>query len=282
MINQELLLIPTPNHEQLALWKISSALSDSNKNIFLTHGTFSNKKVCLGIASFLAEKAYTCWIMEWRGHGNSSTPPKEFNFETIAELDISTVFTYLFEQERVKQLSCITHSGGGICLAIFLVKYPAYCLKVKSIAIFGCQAFGAATRWSNRTKILIGKYFSLLYGKLPAKAMGLGEHDESHFMMKQWYDWNLSGAFIGKDQLDYRKAVKAIRIPVLSICGQGDIFIAPVEGCRLFLEAFQNPQNRLLICGKEQGYLEDYNHSRVLHSRNAQQEIWPVVLKWIE
>jgi len=147
--------------------------------------------------------------------------------------------------------------------------------------MFGCQAFGAAHHWSNRLKILIGKYFSRLYGRLPAKAMGLGEHDESHFMMKQWYDWNLSGKFIGKDQLDYRKAAKAIRIPLLSVCGQGDTFIAPPEGCQQFLDAFQNPQNRLLICGKQQGYREDYNHSRVLHSSNARQEIWPIVLKWV-
>lgn len=100
--------------------------------------------------------------------------------------------------------------------------------------------------------------------------------------MKQWFNWNLSQKFLGKGDFDYQKEMPKINFPILSICGEGDTFIAPVQGCQKFLDAFQNPQNQLLFCGKSTGYLENYSHDRILHSSSARKEIWPKVLEWIE
>jgi len=76
--------------------------------------------------------------------------------------------------------------------------------------------------------------------------------------------------------------MEKIKIPILSICGGGDTFIAPKEGCEKFLNAFQNPKNKLLYCTKSNGYKEDYNHSRILQSRNSKAEIWNIALGWLK
>jgi len=120
-MQQKLIKIKTSPDQYLALWKIFSERSQSNKNIFLTHGTFSNKKVCLSIANYMCNNNYTCWIMEWRNHGSSSTSNTPFNFETIGKEDIKIALNYLFDQKGIKRLSCITHSGGGIGLTIALI-----------------------------------------------------------------------------------------------------------------------------------------------------------------
>lgn len=72
-----------------------------------------------------------------------------------------------------------------------------------------------------------------------------------------------------------------INIPILSICAKGDNFIAPKEGCEKFLKAFKNDKNRLIFYSKENGNLEDYNHSRILKSKSSKKEIWPIVENWI-
>lgn len=118
-------------------------------------------------------------------------------------------------------------------------------------------------------------------GYIPAQSFGR-PHNESFHTMKQWYNWNLSGQFLGDTGKNYEDHLSEIDIPVLSVCCKGDDLIAPKAGCEKFLDAFKNPQNRLLYCSKREGYLEDYDHSRILHSSSAKKEIWPLVLEWIE
>lgn len=147
--------------------------------------------------------------------------------------------------------------------------------------MFGCQAYGAGLSTINCTKIYIGKYLSKLLGYIPAKIAGRQEN-ESYHTMKQWYNWNLTGEYKGRSGVDYKEKMKSIKIPVLSISGAGDTFIAPPEGCQMYLEAFNNPKNQYLYCSKSNGYTEDYNHSRIIQSRNALKEIYPQVKAWID
>lgn len=279
---KELLHITTSDNVKVALWKIKPKTGVTSKHVFLTHGTFSNKKVLLGIASYLVEKGHTCWLMEWRNHGNSSKTKQKFNFETIAKLDVPAVFNYLFEKEKIKKLDCITHSGGGIVLSMFLIKNPSYISKIDTITLFGCQVCGAATSFKNRFIIKLGKSASKIIDFFPAKTIGSSEHNESYYTMKQWFDWNLDRNFYGENQFNYGNKLAKITIPILSVCAKGDVFIAPKKGCESFLDSFQNSENKLLYCAKEKGFLEDYTHGRMILSKNAKKEIYPIVLDWIK
>ena len=280
-MTEKLIKLNYDSDKYLALWKVTNTKSSKDKNILLTHGTFSNRKVLNGITEYFVTKGFTCWIFEWRNHGNSSKTDQNFDFETIAKQDFKIVSDYLFTTQNIKKLDCITHSGGGICLTIFLITNPNYTSKINSITLFGCQAFGAVTSTKNYLKIFIAKYISKLLGYIPANITG-SEENESYFMMKQWFNWNLNKNFLGKNKFDYRAKMEEIEIPILSITGKGDTFIAPPKGCKEFLDAFKNPKNKYILCSKENGFLEDYNHSRILHSKNASKEIYAIVLNWIE
>lgn len=273
--------ISIPTGEQLALWKITHENSQRNKHVFLTHGTFSSKKVCLVLAEYLAEKGYNCWILEWRNHGESFKTALPYNFDTIAKEDIKAVFDYLIEEQEVKQLDVVTHSGGGLCFTIALLHYPSYCTYINSITLFACQATKAASNWKKKLRLQMGKGACKLLGYVPANKIG-GEYNEPYFFMKQWFDWNLKGMFIGSNQENYYQKMASIDIPVLAIFGKGDTFIAPAEGCKEFLGFFQNPQNASLYGAKDNGFLEDYTHSRIIHSSSAHKEIYPKVLGWME
>ena len=108
------------------------------------------------------------------------------------------------------------------------------------------------------------------------------EHDETHHTMKQWFDWNLSKQFLSDDGSDFVPKMASIKAPILSVVGAGDTFIAPPSGCKKFLKTFKNPNNKFLLCSKKFGFKENYNHPRILHSRNASVEVHPLVLEWIK
>mgnify|MGYP000026461487 CR=1 FL=1 len=281
-MKEELIRIKIDAKNHIALWKRTTEKCLDNKHILFTHGTFSSRKVFNAITDFLTNQGFTCWVFEWRNHGDSPAVESPFNFETVALYDFLAVFEYLFQTLKIASLDGITHSGGGLCLTMFLINHPQYQAKLSSISLFCCQSFGAATTWTSYLKLLLGKSLTALIGYIPAKKLKLGAHNESYYTMKQWFDWNLSQRFVGAKGKDYQGEMPTITTPILSICAKGDTFIAPVEGCRRFLDAFQNPKNRLLVCAKENGHLEDYNHSRILHSRNAKKELWSEVLAWMK
>jgi predicted alpha/beta hydrolase len=253
----------------------------SDKHIFFTHGTFSNRKVCDGIASYLTERGFTCWIMEWRNHGKSSKTTENFNIETIAKFDMKSTFDFLFNNQKLKNIDCLLHSAGGIILTMFLINNPNYTSKINSITFFGVQAFGAGEKLNNKIKIYFSKYLTAILGKVPSKTAGSTEHSESYYMMKQWFNWNLNKNFMGENNFNYLNKMSEINIPILSICAQGDTFIAPKEGCDLFLKAFKNERNKMILFSKENRNLENYNHGRILKSKNAKKEIYPIVENWI-
>jgi predicted alpha/beta hydrolase len=277
---EQLYHITTEDDLSIALWKLNSE-KVSDKHIFLTHGTFSNRKICDGIAAFLTEKGFTCWIMEWRNHGKSKKSELKFNFETIAKYDIKATFDFLFTFHNIKNIDCLVHSGGGIALTMFLINNPKYKSKINNITFFGVQAFGAGQELKSRIKIMTSRFFSALLGKVPSKSAGSTQHSESYYTMKQWFDWNLNKNFVGENGFDYRSRMCEVKIPILSICAKGDNFIAPKKGCEDFLKAFKNDQNKLLFLSKANGNLEDYSHSRILKSQNSKKELWPIVVEWI-
>ncbi|TXD84287.1 alpha/beta hydrolase [Subsaximicrobium wynnwilliamsii] len=272
--------VQTKDDVSIAVWK-SNPKQSNGKVVFLTHGAFSNRQIFNGIVGALTQNGFTCWSMEWRNHGESEHSPSKFNLETVAEFDLSATLNFLVNKQGLKSFDCITHSGGGLVLTMFLIKNPSYRASIKSISMFGVQAFGAGSKLKNRMKIFAGKYVSAMLGKVPSKPAGSIENSESYHTLKQWFDWNLKKNFVGEDGFDYREKMKSIQIPILSICAKGDHFIAPKEGCQQYLEAFENPQNKLIYFALENGNLEDYSHSRIILSRNSEKEIYPVVLKWI-
>ena len=304
MIYEDLHLFMTKDGEKIAVWEVinESKKAKSNtaikrQNIFLTHGTFSDKNVCLGIASYLASLGHTCYVMEWRGHGSSSIPEKKFNFETVATHDYEATFRYFFDELKLDNLHCVTHSGGGVGLTMFLIQNKHYIDKLNSISVFACQAYGAVLNPLSYVKILGAKIVTKLFGYIPAKNLGMGPINESYYTMTQWYDWNLQKNFISgfirnrdidkqaqyqNSRFDYRQHMPAITTPIYAISGKGDLFISPTQGCQLFFEDFGHPDNVFREYAKSKGHLEDYDHTRVLMSRNSSKEIWPTVATWIE
>jgi hypothetical protein len=48
-----------------------------------------------------------------------------------------------------------------------------------------------------------------------------------------------------------------------------------------FAESFGSASKRYVLCSQAQGFLEDYSHERLLLSKNAKNEIWPLLENWL-
>ena len=333
MMTENLKLVTTKDNVQIAIWEIfdsekthqlsnvhaNNDTTNKGQNIFLTHGTFSDKKTCLRIAEYLAGLGHHCYIMEWRGHGASSIPKDKFNFETVATYDFAAIFDYLLNELTLTHLHCVTHSGGGACLTMFLIQNPHYIDKINSVSMFACQVYGAIVTPKNYFKIIAAKIFTRIFGYIPAKKLNMGPINESHHTMSQWYEWNLRKNFHSHfikqsdidvngvkesafdkhhqqkkmtgveshDYVDYRQYMPTISVPIYAISAKGDKFISPTKGCQSLFNDFDNSLNNNFAnvfreYALSNGDLDDYTHSRILNSRTAAKEIWPTVAAWID
>jgi oxygen-independent coproporphyrinogen-3 oxidase len=280
LFEEEMFLETTQDGVGLALHRVRGEIRHDPPLIF-THGTFSDAQVCRLLARYLAREGFDSWILELRGHGHSQSGSVHPDFERFSMFDVPTALDAVRRRTRRENLFWVAHSGGGLVLLMHLARYPEACAQIRGIVTLATQATDAGASWAGRMKIALGALATNALGRAPGKMLRLGPQDEFRGVMNQWFGWNWTGRWVGKDGFDYLQALERIEVPALCFAGGGDRFIAPHQGCRRLYNALGSLDKRFAFCAKSEGYAEDYSHARIIASRRAQQEIWPVIAEWL-
>ena len=249
--------------------------------VLLTHGTFSNAQVCGKLASFLASHGFDCWVVELRGHGQSQRGEGNPDFQHLADFDVPAALEAVRRRTGKSQAFLLGHSGGGLVFLMHLARNPRSREHVKGIVTLASQATEAGATAISRLKIVGLATINNVLGYLPGPALGLGPENELRGVMNQWFRWNWSRRWLGRDGFDYAEALAHVDVPALLLAGAGDRFIAPVRGCQSLYGFLGSRDKRLVVCGRSTGFAEDYGHTRLIASKAARQEIWAMILSWM-
>ncbi|PWB81156.1 MAG: hypothetical protein C3F08_02665 [Candidatus Methylomirabilota bacterium] len=249
--------------------------------VLLTHGTFSNAHTCMRLGTYLADNGFDCWILELRGHGRSGVGPVHPDFERFSEFDVPAALGAVRQHTQQEQLFWVGHSGGGLVPLMYLARHPEAGAQIKGIVTLASQATDAGVTWSGWAKIALSAVGNNLIGYAPGPLFKLGPQNEFRDVMNQWFRWNWSGRWTGHDGFDYLDGIGRVEVPALCLAGGGDRFIAPYQGCRRLYHALGGQDKQMVFCAKSEGYAEDYSHARIMTSRPAQREIWPIISEWL-
>ena len=250
--------------------------------VLLTHGTFSNGDVCTRLASYLASYGFPCWVLELRGHGASDGRSRRAIFEDFGRLDVPAAVDAVRERAQTDALFFVGHSGGGLAFLMYLARNPEVAARIPGVVTLASQATGAGLGWRGLRTITLIAAANNLGSRARQRLLRLGPESEYRGVVNQWFRWNLGRRWRGQDGLDYIAALRKVPTPALCFAGAGDLHIAPVEGCRRLFDALGSTEKNLVICGREHGFVEDYDHARIVASRGARQEIWPKILGWLQ
>jgi pimeloyl-ACP methyl ester carboxylesterase len=250
--------------------------------VLLTHGTFSNAQVCGKLASFLADHGFDCFILELRGHGQSHAGAGDPDFQRLADFDVPAALEAVRRHTGKPEMLLVGHSGGGLVFLMHLARALESQKRIRGLVTVASQATDAGTGWSARAKIAAFAAMNNALGYLPGATLGMGPENEYRGVMNQWFRWNWSGRWLGRDGFDYAEALRRVDVPALCLAGAGDRFIAPVRGCQRLYDWLGSRDKQLVVCGRATGFAEDYGHARLIASRAAWQEIWPVILTWLQ
>ncbi len=263
----------------IALYRYPAPLNN-NVPVVLTHGTFSNALTCAKLATYLSYNGFDCWVYEWSGHGQSKYGALYPDAEDFALNDVPTVIKTVLGKTNEKSCIWVANSGGGFLPLMYLARNPQQRHKTQRIVGIGSQTTEVGKKWIGKLIVGFVPILDSFLGKVPGPAFGLGPEDENSAFLKQWCQWNRAGQWIGKDGFNYYRAMKDIKIPAFLIAGSKD-YIAPPNGCEKLFLSLGSVKKKFVLCSKEEGFSEDYNHDRLIACRNSQTEIWPMVLDFI-
>jgi predicted alpha/beta hydrolase len=252
--------------------------------ILLAPGTFSNSRFWLGtrgvgFARTLVEHGYEAWVLDFRGHGDSPRPARgqRWNFDDWGRLDIPAAVAAIADTARRPFL--IGHSAGGVSILAALAAEPGV-RQVTRGAVIAATPLPWLQRW-RRIAAYALRFGSRHANVFPARLLGLGPEDELPGVMEQWMDWNIRGVWSGNDGADYIAGLRSVDLPMLFLGGQAERRFAPVDAVHGLYDVVGSSDKQLVIAGRGQGFARDYDHVDLIASRDAQMEVWPLMLRWL-
>jgi len=273
--------ITTADHVSIAAHRLGDRAGTPG---ILAPGTFSTWSFWLGtrgtgFARHIASLGFEAWVVDFRGHGESQRPApgQRWNFDDWGRLDLTAVIRTAADGPARPLV--VGHSAGGASTLAALAGSPDVERSVSAAAIIATplpwlQRWRRAAAWTMR-------FASRHMSAFPARLLRLGPEDELPGVMEQWMDWNLRGRWIGRDGTDYAVALQRLKLPLLFLAGSGDRRFAPPDAVRGLHDLVGSDDRIFIEAGTDFGFRRDYDHVELVVSRDAREEIWPLLTDWL-
>lgn len=272
-----------------------------------------------GLAQYLAERGYDCFVPSLRGNGEGDRPGPHhpdlrwgFSFDEHRAFDVPAVLDHVREVTGAPRLLWIGHSMGGM-LAYSLggtehEERIAALVAVGSPSTFADQPYLRRLTWLG-AKLSVGgrvrqrwvtRFFAPFLGNVvppfselvvarktmePAVIRRFNAHafeDISRGLMLQFEDWVRGDHFRSLDRArNYQDAMRRFSTPVLLVGGSADL-LAPPSCMRKAFERLGSADKTLLLFGRSEGRTVDYGHGDLLLGRAAPDEVFPAIATWLD
>lgn len=276
--------LATGNQGKIAITHIPSATNSKTKaHIVCNPGMFSNRRFWLsdkgiGLAAYLSEQGYACWILDRRGMGASEPCPASTHslFNTI-ECDLPAV-QQLLASKGVNSAFYMGHSFGGVMNSLSVARG---CLNPCGVA----GLINVSSQLTVGKRFLNKPYSSVIYGvtgllnHFPSRLLKMGPENESKQAMRDACKL-VSLAKNKRTKDTFWHDISTIECPVLGIGSKGDT-VDPAKGCEALVMAMGAKDKTFVTLAKQNGFKQDYDHVGMLVSKDAQSEVWPLISGWL-
>ena len=295
-IKQESVFIKLAESQTLHLRRISKTDAKGTA-VFFMHGAVENGKIFYthsnkGLAPFLAEHGYVCYVADLRGRGESkpaiSKHAKYGQTEAILE-DIPAFLDKIKQLEGEPARYWVAHSWGGVLMNSVFARFPELIDDVKA-----CGYFGSKRSLYNHhpSKYIQGNliWYGLAplvarkHGFVPAKKLKWGSDDETRKSHYQSMQWAKRKPWVDTDDgFDYANALadKALP-PIMHVAGVKDKALCQPVDIEKFMEESGIGKQRMTIYGRKFGHKVDYDHINMLTHPQARFDQFVDLLNWFE
>ena len=270
------------------------------------------------LALTLANQGFDTYIIELRGVGMSRfwqwLYPRKWDilFDDFIEKDIPAAIEFVLKSTGAKKVHWVGHSMGA------MVSY-AFCQTQTAKKIRSVCAIAGPGDWKQQRKALgplvslafllkplpaiHNSFFTRLYTPLLPhikkdplrRAIFVRENmspqvvslaavnlvsDNPVSLLMQFVDWLSHNDFFSKDHYSYKANLSKITVPFLFISGQRDFF-ADYRSVRSVYDAVSSMDKKHIHFSRENG-TTDFGHGDIVLGEKAPEQVYPVVVQWIE
>lgn len=125
---------------------------------------------------------------------------------------------------------------------------------------------------SRRAALFAAASITKIFGKFPARLLGLSRMDEAKSIFLPWIEW------LQQDAFPYRIDLPS-HLPLMSAVGSRDVLWSPVEASRMLHEeaVARNGASHL----NQFVQFEGYGHGDLVTAKTAQDHLWKSVADWL-
>ncbi|MDE3270601.1 alpha/beta fold hydrolase [Pseudoalteromonas sp. G4] len=295
MIKQESHLITMANGDKVHLRQIYT--NAKGPVVFFMHGAVENGRIFYthsnkGLAPFLAEAGFNCFVADLRGRGNSepkiTSESKTGQRDSIVE-EIPAMLEFITKTTKQPISYFCAHSWGGVLLNSVLARFPHYQNELKACVYFASKRtiynnHPSKYLQANLVWYFISPILIRIYGYLPAKRFGFGSDDETRLSHKEGVEWVKRNPWVCPfDGFDYGKALSERALPpTLHIGAVNDKALAQKIDIEAFINESGQGKQLLNMYGKKHNHLIDYDHINILTATEAKAETFQDTLEWFK
>lgn len=273
----------------LAVWRCGLPVTQATTRppVVLIHGNYTNRRFWIarngnGLAPALFRAGYDVWIGETRGHGGSDTGHPQYRCWSIEDLvrhDIPAIAEAVADGNNSPQ-HWLGHSFGGVYTVAALSLQTLDPEHVGSLILAGSQV-SEGQRWLTNPALNSAiRILTRMLGRLPARALGMGNEDEPPGISNETLYWKRHRRWVSPGGTDYTRGLGRLDMPLLALAGCGDT-MDPPSGCKAFIQPIGSRQKNLWELGRAYGYERDYGHVDMIISSDSEREIWPRLAAWL-
>ncbi len=270
------------------------------------------------VARRLASLGWDVLIIELRGHGRSERPwpptsPWSWTLDDHLQKDVPAALARAREITGAPGVHFVGHSMGGILLFAHAARGGAALRS--GIAVGSSLDYSETTSWFRAVTPLtpvarvvpaipVGLAFALgspvaLRGRMSRldelnvwgpnidpvlwrRMAATCFHTVSTGVLVQLATAFEPGGLASADRRTrYLETLSRAELPLLSLAGSVDRQCPP-EAAHKTGRAFRHAASRVEIFGRAHGHAEEYGHFDLLVGKNAPDEVWPVIERWLE
>lgn len=288
--------------------------------IFFVHGLGASKynldfDDTYSWARKFSREGYDAWVVDLRGAGLSLPPEKKWDwcFDHYARYDVTASIAHIREVTGCEKVHWIGHSMGGMLLYAYLgVGHPEW---IRCGVAMGSPVRFASKRGLEKTLSLtwlldhlpyvpIRTIIHLLLPLIPymprnplvrsqmnpdnvdlfflRRVAYNAVHHLPPALLKQFADWVEHDRFLDAEcQFDYQQALRTNdQVPVFVLAGSGDTLVRP-ENAKYAYDLMPPGKHKYLEIGRTSGFSQDYGHIDFVFGKRANEEVFPLVLEWV-
>jgi len=287
--------------------------------VLLVHGANANQYNFTvpdgaSLVDYLVERGYDCWTVDLRGCRSSVAPfertRNDVTTDDFLNDDIPTALRFIQQETGYARVHYVGHSMGGMLLYAYTQKYggDAIASGVTLAAPLGFEGLSA-----RRSSLLIK--LACLYPPLSGavirglvpffSALRLSTRlfptnmrnvartiNSSHFfrmledplpgVLKDFSRWvHFPGWRMDQGNLNVLDGLKDLDFPLFALYAPLDPLI-PLAKATEFFDALPSADKRMLVCSKEKGFKNDYNHCDIAFAHDGAREVYGPIARWLE